>query len=268
MIVEGLAVAALVKTFSDVNKSIKMDEKALQRYAKAFERQEEAELLVRRKEEFTDKRLANVAKKKRAIIQNTVPRFMEVYGKIQKIELERKTEVNAISMNRNIGKLTALQALSVSMKKQFTDKELVCGYLIKGIPGLMVMDSERFISAANNQMRSANVVYAQAQSVVEIYDAIVARADRIAKLLMSMNSLFVKSIEETECVIEKNGVNVRNYSDFEKGILMTCVNIACAVSDMINIPVVDEKGQMYDSAVEMIEIGEKYLLKMNQVLNA
>lgn len=268
MIIEGLAAAAVAKAFYDVNKSMKMDEKTLQKYAKAFEKQEEAALLLRSKEEFTDKRLANVAKKKRAIIQNTVPRFVDVYGKIQKIELESKTKVNEITAHENIGKLNTLQALSVSVKKQFSDKELVCGYLMKGIPGLMVMDSERFMSAANNQMRSANVVYSQAQSVAEVYDAIVARADRIARLLVSMNVLFNKSIEETERVIEKNGLNVKNYTDFEKGVLMTCVNIACAVSDIIDIPVVDDKGKMYDSAVEMIETGEKYLLKMNQALNA
>ena len=51
-------------------------EKALKKYSKAFEMNEEAKLLVKKKEEFTDERLANVAKKKRAIIKDTVPRFV------------------------------------------------------------------------------------------------------------------------------------------------------------------------------------------------
>ncbi len=71
MIIEALtigAVGALAKTFYQVGKASKLDEAALAKYAKAFERSSEAELLIRRKAEYTDKRLANVAKKKRAVI--------------------------------------------------------------------------------------------------------------------------------------------------------------------------------------------------------
>lgn len=64
MIIEGLAVGVLINTIYSTNKSLELDERALKKYAKAFERREEAELLVKKKAEYTDKRLANVAKKK------------------------------------------------------------------------------------------------------------------------------------------------------------------------------------------------------------
>lgn len=266
MIVEGLAVAAFVKICYSANKALEMDEKALKKYAKAFEKSEEAELLVRKKAEYTDKRLGNVAKKKRAIVQNTVPRFVEVYSQIQKIDLENKSSGNEIAIQQNAKKLAAINSISISVKKDFTDKELVCGLITKGLGKLMEMDSERYLSAANNQMRQANVIYSQAQSVGEIYDAIVGRADRIANLLMTINALFIKSIEETERVINKNGLDVHNYNDFDKGVLMTCVNIAGAVSDLIDIPVVNEDGIICESAMEMIETGEKYISKMKQLM--
>lgn len=266
MIIEGLAVAAFMNTCYSVNKSSKIDEKALKKYAKAFERYEEAELLVRKKAEYTDKRLANVAKKKRAIIQNTIPRFVSVYEQIQKIEIENKSSINEIAIANSVHKLGALETFTMSVKKEFTDKELVCGFITKGFNKLMVMDSERFLSAANSQMRASNVVYSQAQSISEAYDAICGRADRIAQLLMAMNALFIKSIAETERVISINGLNVRNYSEYDKGVLMTCVNIAGAMSDIIDVPVVDEQGQLCQSAVNMIETGEQYLIKMNHIL--
>jgi hypothetical protein len=268
MIIEALAVGALAKTFYSADKSLKMDEKALKKYAKAFERSEEAELLVKKKAEFADKRLMNVAKKKRAIVQNTVPKFVDVYSQIQKIELENKTTVNEIAIRDQVRKLAILDALSVSVKKEFTDKELVCGWMTKGLGKLMEMDSERYLSAANSQMRAANVIYSQSESIGAVYDALVARADRISNLLMAMNALFIRSINETSKTIEKNGLDVRNYSAYDKGVLMTCVNIAVAISDIIDVPVVDEKGQICESANEMIMTGEKYLEKMNQAIKA
>ena len=268
MIVEGLAVAALAKTLYQTNKSMKMDEKALKKYAKAFERSEEAELLVKKKAEYTDKRLANVAKKKRAIIEVTVPMFVEVYEQIQKINLKGTAKVNEITIQKKLEKVNVLNTMSLSVKQNFSDKELVCGLLTKSIGKLMMMDSERYLSAANNQMRSANVVYSQSESIAAIYDAVVERADRIAKLLMSMNALFTKSIQETKETIERNGIDVKNYSEYDKSVLMTCVNFAVALYDIIDVPVVDEKGQICQEAEKLIVSGEKYLKQMNQVINS
>lgn len=221
-----------------------MDEKALKKYAKAFERSEEAQLLIKKKSQFTDKRLMNVAKKKRAIVQSTVPKFIDVYSEIQKIELENKTVVNEMTIYNNVKKLAILDVLSVSGKKEFLDKELVCGLITKGFARMMEMDSERYLSAANSQMSAANVLYSQYESIAVVYDTIMGRADRISNLLMAMNVLFIRSINQTSLTIDKNGLDVRNYSDYDKGVLMTCVNIAAAVSDIMDIPVVDEDGNV------------------------
>ena len=48
---------------------------------------------------------------------------------------------------------------------------------------------------------------------------------------------------------------------------MTCVNIAVAMSDLIDIPVVDINGQICQEAVNMITTGEQFIAKMNQTIN-
>ena len=267
MIVEGLAVGALIKTIHSVDKATKMDEKALKKYARAFEQAEEAELLVKQKADYTDKRLANVAKKKRAILEVTVPNFVDVYKQIQKIELEGTNKVNELVLSKDIHQLSVLNDLSLSVKKDFTDKELVCGLITKGLGKMIEKDSERYLSAANSQLRASNVVVEQSKSIAAVYDAIVERADRIAKLLMAMNALFTKSINETQNTIERNGLDVRKYNENDKAVLMTCVNIAVAMSDLIDIPVVDANGQICQEAVNMITTGEQFIAKMNQTIN-
>lgn len=266
MLIEALAVGSIAKLFYDVNKSMKMDEEALRKYAKAFERSSEAELLIRQKAEYTDKRLANVAKKKRAIIEVSVPKFTEVYNKIQKIEFSGSTKANQIILAEKPDKLAVLNAMSISAKQDFTNKELVCGWIFKGLGKMIEKDSELYLSAARSQMRAANVVYSQAESIAAIYDAIIARADRIADLLMKMNAMFLGSIQETKDTIERNGLNIRNYNEYDEGILIMCVDLAVAMSDLINIPVVDEQGRICEAAEEMLATGESYLQQMNQKL--
>lgn len=266
MIVESLAVATVVKTFYSVDKAMKIDEKALKRYAEAFEREEDAALLVKKKSELMDKRLENVAKKKRSIIKNTIPKFVDVYGKIQKIQVSSsKEKLVLVNLNEGFG---MLQAMSMSYKKDFTDKELVCGLLTNG-PGKMIeKDSERYLSAANNQLSEANVIYKQAENVAAVYDAIIKRADDISNLLMRMNALFVRLIQNTKDTIERNGTDVKNYSEYDKSVLMTCVNFAYAMQEIINIPVVDENGEISRTAEKMIVDGEQKIKEISSIMNS
>lgn len=255
------------KMLYSVNKSMQMDEKALGKYARAFEMQEKAELIIKAKAEFTDKRLGNVAKKKRAIINNTIPQFVEVYEAIQKVEISVSDNALKLPGIHDSQNQLAIGNLSVISKKEFTDKELVCGLLTKGIGKMIEKDSERYLSAASNQLRAAKVVHSQAESIAAVYDAIVERADRISKLLMAMNAVFVKSIQETDKTIKKNGFDVRNYSEYDKGVLMTCVNIAVALSDIIKVPVIDENGIICQETEAVIVKGEKYLQQMRELTN-
>ena len=223
-------------------------------------------MLVRNKAQYADKRLINVAKKKRSIIETTVPKFIEVYSKIQKVYLGSEIDNNAITICSALDKLAIVDKFTILNKKGFTDKELICSWLTKGIGKIMVMDSERYLSAANNQMRKSDVEYSQAESICTVYDAIIARADRIAKLLMGLNALFLNSIEETSFTIDKNGLEVHSYSEYDKSILMNCVNFAVAVADIINIPVVTTDGEIPEKAIETIVTGEKYLVQMNNAI--
>lgn len=266
MIVGALAAGALISMFYSVDKSMKADEEALRKYARAFEIEEEAALAVRKKAEITDKRLLNVAKKKRAVIEVTIPKFVEVYSVIQKVEISERASVNEIAIREGIRQLSTPNVLSISVKKDFTDKELVCGWFFKGLGKMMEKDSERYLSAANMQISSANTASSHAESIMAVYDAVIARADRISKLLASMNVLFLKSIEETKATIERNGENVRNYSEFDKDVLMNCVNFAVAMSDLINIPVVDEQGRIGEEAERMLLTSEDNLKKMDKLI--
>ncbi len=262
----GIIGAGVVKSFSNTNKANKLNEKALEKYGRAFEIENESQLLVQKKAELTDKRLCNVAKKKRAIISNTLPQFVDVYSQIQKVEISSKNEQTDFAISKYGSGISVLQSMSISFAKSITDTDLVCGCIMGLLGTTSKMESERFHSAASSQLRSANVVHSQAQSIVAVYDAIIGRADRIAKLLMAMNTLWMKSINQTKETIERKGLNIRNYSEFDKGVLMTCVNIADAVSKIIDVPVVDENGELCQSAEEMIMTGEKYISEMNTLI--
>lgn len=262
----ALGVGAAYTTYN-MNKSLKMDDQTLKNYAEAFEKSGQAFDMVWEKRNYAEIRLGNVVKKKKGIISNSVPKFVEVYKKIQRVKIESSDCIEEIAWNRTIDDFKLVSAYEISRNKDFSDVVLITGVLFKGIPGMIKMDSERKLAASNNQLSMANLQYEQAKQVCIVYDAIVSQADRISDLLARMNILFLKVIEQTERTIEENGYNVKNYTDYDKGILMTCVNVALALSDLINIPVIDENGVISKEAKRMLQVGEQSLKEMSRLLS-
>ena len=69
----------------------------------------------------------------------------------------------------------------------------------------------------------------------------------------------------TKELIEKNGYNVKRYSKFEESVLMTCENVAIALSELIKAPLFDEKGEFAQCAIETNK-GENYMQQMNDII--
>ena len=263
----GVAIGASAKWIHDGNKALKLDSEALTKYGKAFTRECEAQQLVKQKRDLADKRLENVAKKKKAIIESSLPLFIEIYGQIQKINIQTKDKKYEMLEYTDFEKSSMLNSLDIVSKKEFTSKELIVGTMFKGITGMIVEDSKRNLSAARSQLNAANVVYSQAKSIAEVYDAIIGRSDRISKLLMNMNALFLGVIQESKKLIDSKGIDIKQYNEKEKSTLVLCVNFAVAMTNLLDIPVVDTGGEISQAAVEMIETGENYLAQMNTLIN-
>ncbi len=254
----------LMKTAYETNKSMEIDEKAIQKYGKAFTKSKDAAMRLQNKVEYMDKRLANVANKKRAIINVSFPEFIRVYENIQQIEIEQSFQKEDKQFLQTMNDFSVRNPIRSVPPEALTDKQLICTWFFHGLGKTMIKDSERKLSAAKQTMSASNIYVANVESAEALSNAIIDRADRLAKLLTGMNFLFVKITKRADELIQEKGYDVKNYSDFEKGTLMTLVNIADAISECIQIPVVDEKGKMYEAAVEMIQKNEEYLKRMRE----
>ena len=266
MLIE-LAVAAAGAALYRGNQALELDSQAAKKYSKAFTRECEAHQLVAKKRQLADKRMENVVKKKKAIINSSLPMFIAVYEQIQKINVQPRNRSFDMIQYSDTEWNYMLQSVDIVAKKEFTSQELIFGIFLKTFSGMVVEDSKRNLSAARSQLSAANVAYSHAQSIAEFYDAIIERSDRITNLLINMNILFMGSISETEKIISKNGTSVGKYSDKEKTTLMLCVNFAVAMTKLLDIPVLDKNGRIAEAAVEMIQTGEDYLTRMNEIIN-
>ncbi len=260
----------LGKTFYDIDKAIAYDDMANENYKNAFIKSSEAKKLLKEKDDFCYKRINNVIKKKSAIIKYSIPKFVEVYKKIQKVIINDNSD-NKFTLHICDKDYTdSLKLLSSLKDNSFSREQLICGTIFKGIGKMIELDSKQNLASSQELLRLSNIQNEQLVSICNIYDTIILRVDKISDLLVQMNALFLLSINQTALTIEKNGYNIRTYDDYDHNVLMTCVNIARAIIDIIDIPIsiFDQNGEISEAAIQLLSKGEQHLVKFQKTLCA
>lgn len=243
------------------------------------------------------RRLNNIVRKRQAIMEYTLPRFVKVYGKIQTVLYESLPP--AVIHTTDLARIGDLPVSAIESYEGLSSNELASTWLLEGpvnfaagggleigaaaigatagvtlasiaasggiafltlgVGASMKKDSERALIAAGRQMRAANAVYAQAESHAQICRAICQFAGRIAEITAAMNLLFTRAIAACDQLIQEKGTEKYAYTDEDVNILMTCANLAGAVCTILTVPIMDSQGKIAENGQELIASGVELL---------
>ena len=265
-LLEILAIASFCKA---IDNSLKMDEKALKKIGKAYDRECAARELINRKKEEADNAITTLINRKKAIISTSINDFIEMYSVIKKInfiEGEGIQELEKVmTISENISAMKQM-TLSVAGSVKMTDKDVVKAFLMGGLIGASaISDSKQNLKAANNQMRSANVMYSQAQTAETALNGIIDRCNNFSELLVKLNIIFIKSIRECRNIVARNGEDKMSYTQSDRAQLMTCINIASTIKSLLDVPILDSNGEITQKSFEALQTGREYLNQINNL---
>ena len=276
------------KFLYDINESHSMEEEAEEKRLEAIAREAEGWLLQKQN---------NIVRKRQAIMEYTLPRFVKVYGKIQTVLYESLPP--SVIHTTDLARIGDLPVSAIESYEGLSSNELASTWLLEGpvnfaagggleigaaaigatagvtlasiaasggiafltlgVGASMKKDSERALIAAGRQMRAANAVYAQAESHAQICRAICQFADRIAEITAAMNLLFTRAIAACDQLIQEKGTEKYAYTDEDVNILMTCANLAGAVCTILTVPIMDSQGKIAENGQELIASGVELL---------
>ncbi len=274
---------SIINFFRSLNESDELDKAARERYTEALNRQHEAEALLKGKKQAADKAVIKLANRKRGIIGTSLFRFLEVYKQIRKIvfhegdgmrELrslvilpEEVASIKSVSL-RIAEPLKDNEAKAFLIKRGIIDRYtggLSYSGLANGIADAMVEESKRKMAAADDQMWVADVAYREAETIGTALDTVTERCNQIANLLASLNVLFVKSLHNITGIIERNGSSGDRYNSYERKCLMTCVNLAKTIKQIIDEPIIDKNGELAAETAKVLEIGNKFMREVEGI---
>lgn len=270
MIVEGLTALTVGKVIHDMRQSDQLNEQAKKKMVKSFSRIADAQIAQKEEEEVMQNAVLRLTNRKRAILATSMKDFLHVYEKLLKInfvesdgikELEEFTPAIAEDLHMQISTIQGMPQMPV------VTKNVVVGWLIGGFFGAVsssiVDDSKKNLDMSRMQSRQADVIAQQAQGITLVYQAVTERASSMADVLTKLNMLFIKGIRYTDALMERKGVEKRNYTLEDRKALAACINLAGAVKGILDVPIIDTKGEITQKSLETIQLGEHYLQEIN-----
>ena len=287
------------KYIHDMMKSDKLEQQAVDKTIRSLDKLSKAQAERNAAKECMNQEVIRFGNRNRGILFSSMQQFVDLYKRIIKINFSKKEEA-AIFKNFSVIEQSVME-LNVKMvqkdiKTPGPTKNVVAGCLVGGVGGLsggilnlslgasniaamgagafvgavsssIVDDSKRKLEMANIEAKRARMLAIQNNSIELAYDAITQRVTRMTDVLTKLNVMFVKSIHNTEKIIDKNGVDKRNYSKADREQLATCIDLVVTIKKFIDAPIVDEEGKVTKKSEEVLMLGNTCINQVNETLN-
>lgn len=209
--------------------------------------------------------IQKLASRKKAIINYSLLPFVDLLGQIKKIDFNESDGIKEldsfdISSIRTdaVTYVSKIDAMTVATKS-FTSTDCLCLILgvasLGGIPGLAMgtiaaactssaKDSERRLKNAELESERAGVIVERVNIEKLKINNSLSYVKRYTEVLTQLNQLFFKSQKSAREVIDKCGTTKTNYSVDDRKCLATWINIAKAIKDLLDEPILDQNGNI------------------------
>lgn len=258
---------AIVATAThNMNKAEKITKNTIAKDVKSYTKESEAAQLINISRQEMDRSFDRLANRKNGILSTSMKRFLEVYEKIMKINWQSEDAICDLTIIRNKSEITNIRtSVSASTIKLSKTEKVVRAI---GSPFFFsdVMQAEDNLALAKKRSSYASMVYANAETSSVVMSNFQKRADSISDILTKLNVLFVRSIETTEEIINRNGRERSNYSKEEREYLMICINLASTIKHLIDEPIVDEHAELTQKSLQLLQESQSLLNQLEDII--
>lgn len=247
-----------------INKSSKMDEQALKKNIKASTKMADAHHKVELEQKHLIERLKLNAIRKNAILSCHFKMFQEQYSIIGQIEFKEGRGIEQIKQINSIDKqLTRyISQPAVANGMLIKDSQYFVNFALKGIGGLLVLDSKQNLEIAKRNMSQANAVVAQADAICIAYQGIANHIDIITELLERLGCLYFKVIKKSKEILLKNGLDGDKYSNQELETINISLALTKVIYNIIDTPAIDKDGVIEKESIAAVNSGQEILSKI------
>ncbi len=264
-----LSAVTVAASATAMHQSDKIRNQAEEKNIRSMKRIARANAEQLQEEEKMNTSLQRLFNRKKAILQTSLQHFLITYEKIIKINFLPSDGIRELDSFTPAVRKEIVQVGSIVQKgfdSPTITKGVVAGFLFGGICGAALAsikdDAKKELDLAKLQAKRAAVIEEQARAKKLSYHMIEQKANQIADVLTKCNIMFEKNLGSSDEIIEKNGMDRKKYSEDERKILATCINIAGAVKSLIDLTILQENGEINQKIESIVKLGNDILMNV------
>lgn len=248
-------------TLKQTNNSFEMDEQSVKKNIKAATKVAEARLKIENAQKHLIERLQLNAIRKNAILNCHFNLFQKQYSMIEKIEfasgsgIQQLEYINLINqqLTKYVHQPAVISGTITSDSVQFIT------FALKGVGGLLVLDSKQNLELAKRNMSQANAVEAQADAICIAYNGISNHIDIVTDLLQNMGAIYMRVIKKLEEIFTRNGTTVEKYTNDDIFAINVSLKLTETIYAIIDTPVINKEGVIEKASINAINYGRELL---------
>ncbi len=261
LIVPAIVIYNVAKAFQSVD----IEEKAEGKLQKAYSLSAEKADQVRKHSEMANTSLKKVMIRKKALLSTHMKRFLCFYRQIQKIDFFPGDGIRELlSTSFCTSEIAQIETMASTSLQPLTQTQQVVTYLMTGLGNALCKDAEQNLKVAESQLHIARLYSGQADLAIAALNAVTERAEQFSALLAQFGMLLWNTLGAAEEIFARNGAQRENYSEGDIKVFFTCVNLAKAVKAMLDAPLLNEKGSLTETSLQVIADGNAKLVALKQ----
>ncbi|MGM0410279.1 MAG: hypothetical protein ACQEQF_05890 [Bacillota bacterium] len=130
---------------------------------------------------------------------------------------------------------------------------------------IMSSKAKQKLNDANNNLDKAKTFLQQSKIACKALSGIEKRTKQIKNVLQKLDNHFSKGINKMEYIIEEQGVNWNNYTEYAKQVIYINAQLAQTIKIIVDTPLLDEDGEITKKSKEALLTGKKHIDKINKI---
>lgn len=217
--------------------------------------------------------LKKLVSRKQAILRHSVFPFVDLYEKFKKIHFNISDGIAELDnfefdvIKEQKVRYVNSPNFSVSTKDLSGQEiSIILLGVISGIPGWGTVaaalnaserESRQKLDKAILESEKADILIEKIKAEKKTSVATIYTVEKCTQVITDLNKLFVPAQMNASKLIEINGIDKRKYSVEERKQLAVWINLAKAIKDLIDLPILEEDGLVSTMMIEALEKDEK-----------
>lgn len=199
--------------------------------------------------------LEALGREKIYVFNVSIKRFIESFEKLKNVDISDSVGIDDINkLKFDKAYFNELKECSLQITSMLVSGGLLGGPALWAVMGFVSLKaSSKKLDDAYSNLAEANKISEELETLRVSTNAIRRRIQMFERLLIRVDSLYSKAIDNLEEVINQYGVDYSSYSEEAKKVVASNIKLTQTIKAILDTPILTDNGSISEESTKLLE---------------